>query len=293
MSTDDRVLEYHYPADHQYSLAHVTDDCERHEQQLADFAADDAYTTQTVVDKMGNSTVYLIYTNTAPDTALPEWETEDEIRAWLRETFDPETLPIVLAVWRAYRGVLDEEQAAGNELELYKQMQLEKIPDIVERVEWGQPVPAVGADLLSGFIRAHPMPNTNHRTGISLLERYLSSVATTFQMPPTGETGEWYEWAVDYVHESKRLLTLRRKLPVCRYAATVGYERLRRKEGVEIDLTSINLERSDYFEHYSTAHHERTREFVDELLDQADATALREQTDDGKQAFVDRLRTDQ
>jgi hypothetical protein len=224
---------------------------------------------------------------------LPEWETEDEIRAWLRETFDSETLPIVLAVWRAYRGVLDEEQATGNELELYKQMQLEKIPDIVERVEWGQSVPTVGAGLLSTFIRVHPMPNTNHRTGISLLERYLSSVAPTFQMPPTGETDEWYEWAADYVHESKRLLTLRRKLPLCRYAAAVGYERLQRKEGVEIDLTTIDLDRSDYFEHYSIAHHERTREFVDELLKQADAMALRNQTDDGKQAFVDRLRADQ
>ena len=224
---------------------------------------------------------------------MPEWETEDEIRAWLRETFDSETLPIVLAVWRAYRGVLDEEQATGNELELYKQMQLEKIPDIVERVEWGQSVPTVGVGLLSTFIRVHPMSNTNHRTGISLLERYLSAVAPTFQMPPTGETDEWYEWAADYVHESKRLLTLRRKLPLFRYAAAVGYERLQRKEGVEIDLTAIDLNRSDYFEHYSTAHHERTREFVDELLKQADAMALRNQTDDGKQAFVDRLRADQ
>ena len=84
MSTDDQVLEYHYPADHQYSLAHVTDDRERHEQQLADFAADDAYTTRTVVNELGSSAVYLIYANTAPDTALPEWESEDETRRHYR-----------------------------------------------------------------------------------------------------------------------------------------------------------------------------------------------------------------
>lgn len=67
-----------------------------------------------------------------------------------------------------------------------------------------------------------------------------------------------------------RLLTPRRKLHVCRYAAAVGLLR-----------ALLN------------GPPERTREFVDVLLEQANATALREQTDDGKQAFVDRLRTDQ
>jgi len=289
----ERVLQYHHPDDQQYSIVHVTRDQEHHKNALADLEADSTCTTRIVVDEVGGSQVYLIYTNTAPESALPEWEGEGEIRSWLHDRFEVETLPIVLAVWRAYRGVLDEEQAVGDELELYKQMQLEKIPDVVDRVEWGQSVPAVAVDLLSEFICAHPMPNTNHRTGISLLERYLSSVAPGFQMPPTGETGEWYAWAADYIHDSKRVLTLRRKLPVCRYAAAAGYERVRRKEGVEIALEAIDLERRDHFEYYSTRHHERTREFVETLLDQAGATEIRDRTDDGKQAFVDRLRAGQ
>ncbi|WP_254544887.1 hypothetical protein [Halomarina pelagica] len=39
-------------------------------------------------------------------------------------------------------------------------MDLENISDVLNRVEWKQPVPDVGAELLSYFILAHPMPNT-------------------------------------------------------------------------------------------------------------------------------------
>lgn len=51
--------------------------------------------------------------------------------------------------------------------------------------------------------------------------------------------------------------------------------------------------REDAFEYYSGQHPERTRELVDSLLEQADAGALRNEIDDGTQAFVDRLRADQ
>ena len=137
------------------------------------------------------------------------------------------------------------------------------------------------------------MPNTNHRTGISLLDRYLTSNDEAFTMPETGEEGEWYSWVVDFIHASKRLLTLRRKLTVFRYAADLGYRTVQRKEGITIDLTAIDLKRKDAFEYYSGRHLDRTRVFVDDLLEQADAGTLRDDIDDGKQAFVERLRADQ
>lgn len=288
-----QVLNYHHPDDSQFSLSHVTDDRNRHEKRATELAEDESCTVRRVTENLDDTTAYLIYINTAPDTALPDLETDDDLRRWLQETFKKDTLPIVLAIWRAYRGILDEEKAAGNKLDLYKQMQLEKIPDIIERVEWKRPVPAVATDLLSEFILAHPMPNTNHRTGISLIERYFTSVEGDFMMPPTGETDKWYPWVVDYIYDSKRILTLRRKTPVFRYASALGYRMVQRKEGVTIDLKDINLDRTDAFDHYSEKHHTRTQTFIKNLIEQADETELLNKADDGKQSFVDRLRADQ
>lgn len=287
------ILEYHHPDDQRFSLLHVTGDDDRHRRQVSDVREDDDLEYRTEEEEVDGTTAYLIYTNDAPETALPDFETEAELVEWLQEHFDKADLQIVLAVYRAYRGILEETAETGRELELYKQMQLEKIPTIVQRVQWGRSVPEVGAELLSGFILAHPMPNTNHRTGISLLDRYLTSIDERFTMPETGAEGEWYSWVVDFIHESKRLLTLRRKLPVFRYAADLGYRTVRRKEGITIDLTDLDLERRDAFEYYSERHLDRTREFIDDLLEQAEADTLRDEIDDGKQAFVDRLRADQ
>lgn len=76
---------------------------------------------------------------------------------------------------------------------------------------------------------------------------------------------------VDFIHDSKRLLTLRRKLPLFRYAADLGYRTVLRKESITIDLTEIDLERGDAFEYYSERHLDRALAFVDHLLEQAGA----------------------
>jgi len=281
------VLDYHLPADTQFSLQHVTDDREVHEQAAQDLRDDD-YEVRTVEDDFGGRTALLIYAKDAPDDPLAAFDSEDEFAQWIHDHFDVDDLPLVLAVFRAYRGIIEEKADAADQLDLYKQMELEAIPAIVDKVEWGQAVPDVGAELLSRFILRHPMPNTNHRTGITLLDRYLTSIDDSFAMPDTGEEGEWYQWAEAFILDSKRLLTLRRKSQVFQYAAAVGYEAVRRKEGITIDF-----DRSDPFGHYTREHLERTREFVDTLLEEADAVHLHERVDDGKRVFVERLRADQ
>lgn len=287
------VLEYHHPDDPRFSLQHVTDDEARHRSRLEEFRGEERYAYVTAHEEIGGTTACLIYAHDAPEEALPDVTTEGELLGWFEGHFDEDELQIVLAIYRAYRGIMEAKAATDDQLRLYKQMQLEKIPAVVDDVSWGQPVPDVGAELLSRFILAHPMPNTNHRTGISLLDRYLTSVDETFTLPETGEENEWYPWIVAFIHDSKRLLTLRRKLPLFRHAANVGYRSIRRKEGVIIDLEETNLGQTDAFGHYSKRHRARTREFVDDLLEQAGAEGLRDEVDDGKAAFVDRLRTDQ
>lgn len=281
------VLDHNLPADTRYVLSHVTDDLDDHQQTLAEF--EDLDRVRTVDDQTPAGKAYLIYVNDAPKTTLPPFETDDELRQWLRERFDPDELRLVLLVWRAYMGVVDETADQEERLQYYKQMEWEAIPGAFDRVQWRQSVSTVGAELLSEFVRTHPMPNANHRTGITVLERYLRSVDDTFEMPVTGEQGEWYDWIAGYIYDSKRLLTLQWKLPVFRHAARVGYETVRRKDGTTIDLTDVDLSLRNHHEYYAEQHQERTQQFVEELLESTDSTHLLEATDQGKRTFVDRL----
>lgn len=109
-------------------------------------------------------------------------------------------------------------------------------------------------------------------------------------MPDTGEEGRWFEWARDYIYASKRLLTLRNHYPQLDWAARCGYAIVERKEGIRISLADIDFEREDFRAYYADRHLARSRQFVDTVLEEADATHLREEQDDGKRVFADRLR---
>lgn len=215
---------------------------------------------------------------------MPDFENEEELRNWLREEFD-ESLPVVQAVVIFYRELRGEEE----HLEAYKKPDLDKIDDVLNTVNWRQSVPEVGAELLSEFILTHPMPNTNHRTGIVLLDRYLSSFDEEVNVLDTGELGAWYDWAAEFVEDSKRLLTLRRRHMIFRYAEELGYDVIRRKNNVEIVLRDYDIHDTNTFEHFTHEHRLRTREFVDTVLERTDAVQLRSVNDDGKRAFVNRL----
>jgi hypothetical protein len=133
------------------------------------------------------------------------------------------------------------------------------------------------------------MPNTNHRTAIGLVDRYLTSYDADFEMPDTGEEGGWYDWIAGFIYDSKRILTLRNHLALFRWAKHYGYGAVERKEGIVISFDDIDLDRRDHHEYYTQRHQERTREFVRRVLEEADVTHLREVTDDGRRAFIDRL----
>lgn len=287
------ILNYHHQDDEHFSLRYLTDQKARFKSEYGSYRDDEKVTVRKSSEVVDEEEIFLIYGNNAPKDALPGFDSENELVQWIRERFDRDDLQIVLAVFRAYRGILEEKANAGNRLRLYKMMELERIPEIINRVEWGQSVPDVGANLLSEFILVHPMPNTNHRTGISLLDRYLSSFDTGFSMPQTGEEGEWYDWVEDFILNSKRLLTLRRRHNLFRYADEFGYDKVRRKEDIVIDLDSINFDRDDLFDYYGELHYKHTREFVERLLTITNSDSLRDRIDDGKSVFVNRLRENQ
>jgi hypothetical protein len=172
-------------------------------------------------------------------------------------------------------------------------MDLIKIPGILEYPDWGNAsVPEVAGQLLSRFVLAHPMPNANHRTGIGLVERYLRSHQESVTVPDTGEQGTWYEWARSYIHDSKRLLTVRRNAHVFNYAHEFGVDIIRRKNNVGIALEEFDLTTDSPFEHVSALHEARSIGFIRTVLEESAADGLRDVSDSGWQTFVGELRED-
>lgn len=284
------VLHLHHPDDERYSLRYLNPDPDARAEKVANLREKpdiDILLTEETVD---GQCIYLAYTRTVADAAQPDFETAADVSEWADRSFSATDRQIVIVVARIFHGILDEKDAQGEDLAIYKQMNLEAIPDILNRVEWRQSVPEVGAELLSRFILAHPMPNTNHRTGIGLLDRYLSSYDETFAMPDTGEDDRWYDWVRDYIHDSKRLLTLRNYYPVLQWAARYGYDAVERKEGIRIEFETLNFDRDDYRDYHTDRHLDRSRRFVNTVLEETQTTHLREKIDDGKRAFGDRLR---
>jgi hypothetical protein len=243
------------------------------------------------LDGPGNDTYYIIYRRSETEPPLKNL-TEDEIIEWLNENFSSGEQQALVAIVRAFNGIVDEVEEEDRTFTLYKQSNFEKIPDILEDVSWKQGVPSVAGELLSQFILQHPMPNANHRTGIAFMSRYLATIDNSFKMIDTGEGGSWYRWARSYIHDSKRLGTLRRKTALFRYARKQGYDIVRRKEGIDIDLRERKLDRNDFHDYYQKQHTNRSIEFVRTVLDETGFESLREESDDGKAAFLQRLSGD-
>lgn len=284
------MLQLHHPADSRFALRFISDDKQDRSEKASQLSEEFDIEMAIIDESVGEEMIHLLYTKTLFDAAYPEFETDEDVIEWLDEEFSEGDKQILFAVIDIFDGILTEKEQRDADFATYKKMDLEKIPDVLNRVEWQQLVPDVGAELLSYFILAHPMPNTNHRTGIGLLDRYLTSYEEDFTMPDTGEEGQWYQWAREFIYDSKRILTLRNQLPLLEWAQQYGYKRAERKEGIQINLAEIDLDRDDYRSYYTDRHLDRTREFVETALKEADTTHLLRETDDGKRAFADRLR---
>lgn len=296
MAPDDPpTLQYHHPDAPLFSVAYITDDQRQYKQKEIKLRKQDDTALLTERDAVGGEERYLLYTKRARDAVMPDFATEADVRTWLDDHFDDDDIPVLLAVVDIFAGILQEKEEQGTPIEFYKQLQLEKLPEVLARVEWGQPVPDVGAELLSAFVIAHPMPKANHRTGIGLLERYLTSNDEAFTLPAPAPEAEptWFSAAAEYIYSSKRLLVLRRTTPILRWAHKYGYRRVERKEGIHLDLQDVDFDRRDHFERYTERHRARSKTFVETLVDDAGATQLHHATDDGKRAFVERFRAAQ
>lgn len=290
MSGDTFVLQYHHPEDHRYSIDYLTDERDEFRERLQTFLGDDHVDIKLRVEQLDDELIYLGYTWESFEGGYPDFDGDQEAVSWFQKTFTEDEGLVVQTILNIFSGILDEKEEQNESMLTYKGMDLKRIPEVLNRVRWKQPVPDVAAELLSKFVLTHPMPNTNHRTAIGLIDRYLTSNEENFEMPETGEEGEWYPWIEDFIYGSKILLTLRRRLPLFRWAHRYGYGAVERKEGLVIRFENVNLQRQDHYDYYTERHLTHSRAFVDRLLEEADASHLQNETDDGKSAFIDRLR---
>jgi len=182
--------------------------------------------------------------------------------------------------------VIDDEQ----DLDWYKPLEPDRIADALDRVEWRQSVPVVGGQMLSNLILAHGLPNANHRTALGFLNAYLATMDPSFD-PPSVTTSEddWLDWIDEYIVDSKRLLTLSRNPRLFAWLADHGATQIERKDGVLIDIADEDLSGDDPWGAIAERHGDRSIAFVRTYLDRADASDLAEATDDGKNAFRQRL----
>lgn len=238
----------------------------------------------SIVPRRLDKRIYILYTAKIYPRQFPDRD--------LLNLTEEEKL-IVFTVLDGFETIEKECAEAGSPLLWYKKPDLSEIIRQVDRVQWRQPVAAVGGNLLSNLITGHGLPNANHRTSISFLETYLQTFDSTFEVPDTGVSGEWYDWSANFVQESKRLLIMSRKSPLFRYLAQWGCEYVRRKNGDDVFLSEYDIDTGNPYSYFCRKHEELCIEFVHKILEHTRYESLIEKEDPGKSVFIDRLASTQ
>ncbi|WP_229504845.1 hypothetical protein [Natrinema versiforme] len=102
----------------------------------------------------------------------------------------------------------------------------------------------------------------------------------------------WMEWVNDYINESKRLLTIRRKGSRFKYLEEFGCDVLVRKHDIEIPLEEyeLDLRRSERWRRYAKRHENLWIDFTEEAVRRAGATELADIDGLPKHEFADDLK---
>lgn len=282
------TLPYHVERDDLVlSLRYVTPSVSKAETVVGDLESETPEDTriETQISEFSfDTTFYAVYAARSYPRQFPD--------DWHTDLADDEIV-LVDSVINTFRGVQEEWADRGEPLNYYKEAKPALIAEALDEVEWRDAIPTVGGDLMSSLILKHALPNANHRTAVAYVRTYLESVAdgrdVRFRHAGTYD-GEWHDWAREHVFESKRLLMLRRKPDVLDYAKRFGTETVRRKSGVDLDLMAQDFGTGDIRSIAERGHRNRCVQFVREILERSDLTELLDREDDGRRAFVDRLR---
>lgn len=277
------TVPYHHPDDEQYSLAYVTT-----ERDDITTEADDAIIERYQLDEP----VFVLYTNTGASGTVGD--IDDEFEAAL-DAMDEDDRIFTLRFLQTFEGVIEEKQLEEDELlEIYKQIELEEVPDAIGRVDWDANVVDVAGQLCSTLVLKHPLPNANHRTSIAMAEWYIESADPSFSFPELATADyDWQSWVDPYIVESKRLLTVRRNVRSFRLLQGWGCETILRKGGIEITLAEydLDMDQSTAYADYGDRHTDICTDFMIESVERTGHEHLRSERGCDYAGFVDYLDT--
>lgn len=287
MSSD--LVHYHHPDDDQFSLDFVNPDRDRIDEQLDTY--DDEIETRVRSYDLERE-VYVLYTkkNEVTDAEAVQYNLDTAFAE-----MDLDTRVIIRYFLDAFDSIRkkkrDEESVS---LDAYKSVDIYRIPEALEQVNWSGPIPQVGGQLASNLLLCHALPNANHRTAFSMFEGYVKATAgPTFELPSMiTEDYEWQTWVDGFIVDSKRLLTVRRNVDRFRYLSKFGCTTVRRKGGIDIALDEYDLDMHTHeaLSEYATRHEHRTVTFAERLLERTNDDRLVEESGLTKSEFAEYIR---
>ncbi|MGB9958746.1 hypothetical protein ACOZ4B_20455 (plasmid) [Haloferax prahovense] len=283
---------YHHPGDKQFSLDFVHPDPAEVVSHIVDYDDDVAVKVQKYEI---NEAFYVVYTSRVGGG--PVREVDFDLKASLAKMSEDNST-IVIRLLEIYRALIAQnEEEEGVPVEAYKQIDVDALPDVLDRTSWEGSATGVAGRLASNLNLRHALPNANHRTAVALVQFYLRRLNPNFSMPDTSidvdpESYDWREWVNEYINESKRLLTVRRKNVLFKHLYRFGARTLERKHAVEIDLTAYELDMypSEAKVVYAGEHEELWIEFVEEAVERAGYPELKETPGLSKAAFAEKIR---
>lgn len=268
---------YHHERDKQYSLDFVNPDLQTVGRRVVEY---DAHKSVKVEEYELNQTVYVVYTASGASGAADAMEYD--LTEYV-QSMTPANSVIATRFVEVFRNVLEENyKEEGKRVHAYKDISAEDIAPALNHVDWEGTATEVAGRLASNLILKHPLPNANHRTSIGMAQLYLRRVDPNFSMPDTAiqEEGateyDWMEWVNEYINQSKRLVTVRRKGDRFKYLENFGCDVLERKHKIEIWLENyeLDLQPSERWRRYAEKHEELWIEFTEDAVRRAGKNEL-------------------
>lgn len=283
---------YHHPGDKQFSLDFVNEAPSEIVSRIVEYD-DDVAVKVSKYDL--DREFFVIYTSRVGGGDVSDLEFD--LGEALSE-MGADNGTIVARLLEIYQALITQnEEEEGVPVEAYKNIDINALPDVLNRTSWEGTATDVAGRLASNLILKHALPNANHRTAVALVQFYLRRITPGFSMPETAveidpETYDWREWVNEYITESKRLLTVRRKNVPFKHLCDFGATTLERKHEVQIDLTAYELDMypSEAKAVYATEHEELWIEFVEEAVERAGELELMEIPSLSKAEFAEKIR---
>lgn len=284
---------YHYPNDKQFSLDFVNPTPENVVERIADYDGDVA--TKVLKYDLDRQ-FYVVYTTRVGGGAVKDLEFHlgEKIKS-----MEDDNGTILARLLEIYESLIEEnEREEGVPVDAYKDIDIDELPDALDRTDWRGTATEVAGRLASNLILKHALPNANHRTAVAMMQFYLRRVDSEFSMPETAveiepESYDWREWVNNYINESKCLLTIRRKNVKFKYVKEFGGTTLVRKHDVRIPLSAYELDMppSTAKERYAKKHEQHWIEFAEESVERAGKSGLKDQSGVTKSEFAEAIRS--